>query len=438
MPVKSVSAKPTPEKGVEKKVAKNVVDKSGKSTPSVDNKVQDKIAVLGKYKSKSITDQCNKNATNGVVDKNKMVKPSDKNAPEKGALDNTLPEKSEKPDKETLKRILMEKLNPDYDDITEEDWPAKTVNELEVFKQCENDEPEIPFGQVLLVCCCPDGNNNNAVKNGEMSEPYMWKEQIHTLMKGGESESDISDSEHFLTKGAFLITPSHGLSMEKASTICEKMEFKGCFSLTKTATGILFKFSNVDDYQMVFKKGFHKVTGSRFYRKIAIPCRPQKTFTIYVYDIPDEVPEEDVRHALYKFTSIVEVIRLHFSGSSREGTSTPKSSLDKTSPRALTTIDGELVSSMIPKEANSVIRVTLANIEEANILLQNGLDFYGATFFPTELATPGQAAKLIKPSKVTGGTVSARVRDLLPVFDQQGFSKFAPPASRIVKPTRAK
>lgn len=73
--------------------------------------------------------------------------------------------------------------------------------------------------------------------------------------------------------------------------------------------------------------------------------------------------------------------------------------MEKTSSRALTTIDGELVSSMIPKEATSVIRVTLANIEEANILLQNGLDFYGATFFPTELATPAQAAKLIKPSR---------------------------------------
>ncbi|XP_053618688.1 uncharacterized protein LOC128680050 isoform X3 [Plodia interpunctella] len=274
-----------------------------------------------------------------------------------------------------------------------------------------------------------DGKKNDVSKSGrQMSDSYMWKEQIHTLMKGGESESDISDSEHFLTKGAFLLTPSHGLSMEKASTICEKMEFKGCFSLTKTATGILFKFSSVDDYQMVFKKGFHKVTGSRFYRKIAIPCRPQKTFTIYVYDVPDEVPEEDVRHALYKFGSVVEVVRLHFSG-----TSTPKP-IDKTPPRALTTIDGELVSSMIPKEATSLIRVTLANIEEANILLQNGLDFYGATYFPTELSTPAQAAKLIKPSRVTGGTVSARVRDLLPVFDQQGFAKFAPPSSRLVKP----
>lgn len=73
--------------------------------------------------------------------------------------------------------------------------------------------------------------------------------------------------------------------------------------------------------------------------------------------------------------------------------------MDKSTPRALTTIDGELVSSMVPKEATAVLRVTLANIEEANILLQNGLDFYGATYFPTELGTPAQAAKLIKPSR---------------------------------------
>lgn len=57
--------------------------------------------------------------------------------------------------------------------------------------------------------------------------------------------------------------------MERAALICEKMTFKGCFSLTKTATGILFKFSHPDDYQAVFKKGFHKVTGARFYRKVS-------------------------------------------------------------------------------------------------------------------------------------------------------------------------
>lgn len=34
-----------------------------------------------------------------------------------------------------------------------------------------------------------------------------------------------------------------------------------------------------------------------------------------------------------------------------------------------------------------VVRVTLASLDECNVLLQNGLDFYGATFFPTEPAT---------------------------------------------------
>lgn len=110
--------------------------------------------------------------------------------------------------------------------------------------------------------------------------------------------------------GAFLLTPSHELSMERAALICEKMNFKGCFSLTKTATGILFKFSHPEDYQAVFKKGFHKVTGARFYRKVAVPCRPQKTFTLFVFDIPEDIPIEDVRHSLFRFNSIVEVVRL--------------------------------------------------------------------------------------------------------------------------------
>lgn len=110
--------------------------------------------------------------------------------------------------------------------------------------------------------------------------------------------------------GAFLLTPSHELSMERAALICEKMNFKGCFSLTKTATGILFKFSHPEDYQAVFKKGFHKVTGARFYRKVAVPCRPQKTFTLFVFDVPEDIPIEDVRHALYRFNSVVEVVRL--------------------------------------------------------------------------------------------------------------------------------
>lgn len=73
-----------------------------------------------------------------------------------------------------------------------------------------------------------------------------------------------------LAKGAFLLTPSYELSIEKASSICEKMNFKSSFSLTKTATGILFKFENPEDYQAVFKKAFHKVTGARFYKKVCL------------------------------------------------------------------------------------------------------------------------------------------------------------------------
>lgn len=44
--------------------------------------------------------------------------------------------------------------------------------------------------------------------------------------------------------------------------------------------------------------------------KVAIPCRPAKIFTVYVLDVPEEVPEDDIRHALYKYRSIVEVARL--------------------------------------------------------------------------------------------------------------------------------
>lgn len=42
----------------------------------------------------------------------------------------------------------------------------------------------------------------------------------------------------------------------------------------------------------------------------------------------------------------------------------------------------------------SPIRITLASLEEYNSLLQNGLDFYGATFFPTDANVPLTAAKI--------------------------------------------
>jgi hypothetical protein len=106
-----------------------------------------------------------------------------------------------------------------------------------------------------------------AMEATKMNQQSMWNDK----QNNEDSDSEISESGSFLAKGAFLLTPSHELTMERAATICEKMNFKGCFSLTKTATGILFKFSHPEDYQTVFKKGFHKVTGARFYRKVSDP-----------------------------------------------------------------------------------------------------------------------------------------------------------------------
>lgn len=40
------------------------------------------------------------------------------------------------------------------------------------------------------------------------------------------------------------------------------------------------------------------------------------------------------------------------------------------------------------------IRITLASLDEYNILLQNGLDFYGATFFPTEANMPSASGSV--------------------------------------------
>ncbi|XP_066144526.1 uncharacterized protein [Euwallacea fornicatus] len=222
---------------------------------------------------------------------------------------------------------------------------------------------------------------------------------------GGENDDDNSDlSEHarFLCKantgytpalGAFLLTPSHDLSLDKAANICDKLNFRGSFSLTKTATGILFRFSDTDDYQQVFRKGFHKVTGGRLYRKVAIPCRPQKTYSLLVHEVPIDLPEDDIRASLYRFSSVVEVTRLQSRIEQSPGTPNP-------------------------------VRVTVASLDEYNTLLQQGLNFYDATYFPTEV---------FKKDSLKGSREGNSV-GLLPVFDSAGFSRIPPPPSRTLKP----
>lgn len=51
--------------------------------------------------------------------------------------------------------------------------------------------------------------------------------------KSDDSYSEMSDTDNFLAKGAFLITPSHELTIDRAAVICEKMNFKGYFRLVK-------------------------------------------------------------------------------------------------------------------------------------------------------------------------------------------------------------
>ncbi|XP_031628218.1 uncharacterized protein LOC116344002 isoform X2 [Contarinia nasturtii] len=261
-------------------------------------------------------------------------------------------------------------------------------------------------------------SNNNLASKPTTSKfsDVLWNN------KNDDSDSEISDSGNFLAKGAFLLTPSHELSLERAALICEKMNFKGCFSLTKTATGILFKFSHPEDYQAVFKKGFHKVTNARFYRKIAVPCRPQKTFTLFVFDVPEDIPIEDVRHSLFRFNSVVEVVRLILHPQVEPAPAPAKEREDEAKEK---------------DAPPAPIRITLASLDEYNCLLQNGLDFYGATFFPTEanleLAGPVRIATK-KGSRMVDGNIPGRVRELLPVFDAAGFCKIPPPASKTIKP----
>lgn len=238
----------------------------------------------------------------------------------------------------------------------------------------------------------------------KMSEGYLWKSKA-------DSESETSESEPFLVKGAFLLTPAAGLTAERATALTDKMEFRGGFSVTRTATGVLFKFSDYEDYQTVFRKGFHKLTGSRFYRKVAIPCRPRRTFTICVYEVPDEVPEEDLRLALRRYSTLIELCRLQ-----QTGTASPK-------PTGSPAGSDSGVAQAGGSRGCSVVRVVLGSATEAECLLARGLDFFGATSFPTDLATPAQTRLLARPT--LSRIQSTRVRELLPVFDMAGSKQTA-------------
>jgi hypothetical protein len=120
-----------------------------------------------------------------------------------------------------------------------------------------------------------------------------------------------------------------------------------------------------------------------------------------VFDVPIELPEEDVRHSLYRFSSIVEVVRLVTKKNSLSSENAPTfspslaakaQSLNLSSAAKNEESEHLITPSHLLKDIHPPpIRITLASLEEFHTLLQNGLDFYGATFFPTEIHLPGQS-----------------------------------------------
>lgn len=72
--------------------------------------------------------------------------------------------------------------------------------------------------------------------------------------------------------------------------------------------------------------------------------------------------------------------------------------------------------------APPVVRITLASMEECNVLLHNGLDFYGATFFPVEAASPVSLKK--KPLAPNRYVVRYVVQRVLVLSDKSNGFRF--------------
>lgn len=111
--------------------------------------------------------------------------------------------------------------------------------------------------------------------------------------------------------------------------------------------------------------------------------------------MPEDLPIEDVRHSLYRFHSVVEVVRLivHYpiEKANNNDAASSLGAAGKQIPRLIQKDD----EGLIQKYANCPpIRITLASHDEYSALLQTGLDFYGATFFPTEANLPINGARV--------------------------------------------
>lgn len=68
-------------------------------------------------------------------------------------------------------------------------------------------------------------NDMSASKSSSLLRLNQEDRRASVDWQDQDTDSEISETD-FLTKGAFLLTPSHELSIEKAATICEKMNFR--------------------------------------------------------------------------------------------------------------------------------------------------------------------------------------------------------------------
>lgn len=113
--------------------------------------------------------------------------------------------------------------------------------------------------------------------------------------------------------------------------------------------------------------------------------------------MPEDLPEEDIRHSLYKLNSVVEVVRLVVYYQKQpvvqNENPAPTAPMTPKIPKVQPKVDEQDIAN-IKESAPAPIRITLASVDEFNYLIQNGLDFYGATFFPTESNLPATAAKI--------------------------------------------
>lgn len=129
------------------------------------------------------------------------------------------------------------------------------------------------------------GSDSEGLSNETLGDEEEEEGEEEEEDEEEEEEEEIGEEgrgrrKGFVVRAAFLLTPSRELTIERATGLCERMRLRCPFSLSRTATGILFKFADIDDFRTVFRKGFHRVTGARRYWKVSKYFKKYFTVTL--------------------------------------------------------------------------------------------------------------------------------------------------------------